>query len=87
MHELITIIYSIAFAMMFVNAVGIPFRSRLRAADFIGQYERIKPIDCEKCLAFWTCFLMQIHSDWSVALFTASISYVVAMFITKKLNG
>lgn len=86
MQQLTIILYSVGFGTMFVNAIGLPFRERLRISTYIGEYERIKPFDCEKCLSFWIAIWLGFNTDFKTMLLTASISYVLSIFVTKAMN-
>lgn len=53
------------------------------------QITRLKPFDCPLCLSFWIAFIYSFvtHPSVMTNLFTAAMSSVLAIYISKKLSS
>lgn len=71
------------FACVFVRYIGTPFRIRLNAAEI--HLGRIKPLDCEVCMAFWVAFFYGLNSGLLYALGFGSVCACLSLFIYRKL--
>ena len=68
---------------MFVNFIGIPFRNRYNNA--YNRTGRMKPIDCELCMAFWIGFVYGLNSGLLYAFGYGAVCGCLALFIFRKL--
>jgi hypothetical protein len=63
---------------------GIPFYLR----NCLNR-RRLKPLDCEMCMAFWLAILSSIYFEKNVleTIYIGGMAAVLAVFINKKLNA
>jgi hypothetical protein len=83
LQNLLLIIGSACTSLLFIDT-GIPFTVRRWL-----KLRRLKPFDCELCLAFWLCLASAIYfeKNWLETIYISAIASILAVFINKKLNS
>jgi hypothetical protein len=82
-HDLLLITGAACTALVFIQS-GIPFIIKKWL-----KVRRLKPFDCEFCLAFWVCLFSSIYleKNWLEVIYISAVASILAVFITKKLNS
>ena len=83
METLFKLIGVASLSNLFVYVIGYPLRVRLNASEIYKG--RIKPFDCELCMAFWLGLWYAYHIGMSDILFFAATCSVLALVIGRKL--
>ena len=82
MNTLITIISISCFAVLFSETSGI-----IQWAKFFFNINRLKPLDCPLCLAWWLALILFIvEKHYLLAPFFGATSSIIAIFISKILR-
>jgi hypothetical protein len=82
-HDILLIIGAACTALVFIQS-GIPWNIKRRL-----KLRRLKPFDCELCLAFWLGVFSSIYFEKNVpeVIYIGAIAAIMAVFINKKLNA
>jgi hypothetical protein len=82
MNTLITIISISCFAVLVSEASGI-----IQWAKFFFNINRLKPLDCPLCLAWWLALIVfLVEKHFLLAPFFAATSSILAIYILKILR-
>lgn len=93
-QHIINIIGTACTAIVFVHS-GIPLSIKKLLWGSQAIKRRLKPFDCEMCMAWWLGIISSIFLETETtfliyrvveAVFTGAIASVLAIYITKKLN-
>lgn len=88
MTDLNLIVGSACLSLLIIHVIGLPMyvKSWIWKKDY--QKHRLKPLDCEHCLAFWICVILSffLQKNWVEVICISAIASIMAIFLTKYLN-
>lgn len=88
MTDLTLIMGSACIALLIIHVMGLPMYVKFWIWKQDHRKHRLKPLDCEHCLAFWICviFSLFLGKNWAEVICISAIASITAIFLTKYLN-